>query len=254
MSVLERFSLEGRVAVVTGAGSGLGHAVGSALHEAGASVALVGRTNEPLRAAAERLGPRAIATPADVTRAEELERALATVRHRLGVVDTVVHCAGTHLKLPFPQGDPDQERRLMDTHVHAGLGLARAVAPGMQEKGEGVMLFVGSMAALMGVPEVPVYSAAKGAVLSLARSLAVELGPSGIRVNVITPGWVVTPMTEAALGKDAARRERILQRTPLGRLGDPADVGAAAVYLCSPAAAFVSGANLVVDGGAAVGF
>jgi gluconate 5-dehydrogenase len=110
------------------------------------------------------------------------------------------------------------------------------------------------MAALMGVPLIPAYTAAKGAVTTLARGLAAEWSPGGVRVNVVTPGWIETGITVQALAGDPQRRQKILSRTPMGGFGQPEDIAYAVLYLCSPAARFVTGANLVIDGGASVGF
>lgn len=251
---MDAFRLDGSVALVTGGGSGLGLAIATAMHASGGTVALVGRRPEPLQDAADRLGPGAFAVPADVTSDAAITHVMATVQALAGTVDTLVHCAGTHLKGPFLEVGAQHERRLTGLHVDAGLALARAVVPGMQARGQGCLLFIGSMAAVMGVPQVTAYSAAKGAVTAMSRALAVELGPAGIRSNVITPGWIDTAMSRAALDDDEPRRRRVLARTPLGRLGAAADVGQAAVYLASPAAAFVTGADLVVDGGASISF
>lgn len=248
------FRLDGRVGLVTGGGSGLGLAIATQLHHAGATVALVGRRRAPLEQAAETLGSRVHVVPGDVADLSAVPALVDEVAERVGPIDTLVHCAGVHVKAPLVDSRAEDDRALLDVHVLAGLALARAVAPRMEAAGGGSVLFIGSMAARMGVPQVAAYSAAKGGVTALARALAVELGPLGVRVNVITPGWIDTAMSRAALADDPERRARIMARTPLGRLGAPADVGLAAVYLASPAAAFVTGADLVVDGGAAVGF
>ncbi len=110
------------------------------------------------------------------------------------------------------------------------------------------------MASLFGIPNVFAYSAAKSAYLGMVRALATEVSPSGVRVNAIAPGWIETDMVRKAMAGDPARKRRILARTPLGRFGEPDDIGAAAVYLCSPAAKFVTGAVLPVDGGVSIGF
>jgi gluconate 5-dehydrogenase len=118
----------------------------------------------------------------------------------------------------------------------------------------GSILFIASMTSFMGMPQVVAYAAAKSAYLGLVRSLAVEWGPHGVRVNAIAPGWIASPMLERALSGDPVRKGKILGRTPLGSFGDPDDIGWAAVYLASPAAKFVNGVVLPVDGGAAIGF
>jgi gluconate 5-dehydrogenase len=124
----------------------------------------------------------------------------------------------------------------------------------MMERRHGSIIMIVSMAALFGIPQVSGYTAAKAGLLGLTRSLATEFSPHGVRVNAIAPGWIDTAMTRRAHLDDPARRTRILERTPMGRLGDPADIGYAAVYLCSEAARFVTGIVLPVDGGASIGF
>jgi gluconate 5-dehydrogenase len=124
----------------------------------------------------------------------------------------------------------------------------------MLERKSGSILFIASMTSLIGLPQVVAYSAAKSAYLGMVRSLAVELSPNGIRVNCIAPGWIESAMLQQALGNDRARHDRILARTPLGRFGEPQDIGNAAVFLSSEAAKFVTGVVLPVDGGASIGF
>ena len=132
--------------------------------------------------------------------------------------------------------------------------LTCAILPGMIERKHGNILFTASMASLFGFPLVMAYAAAKSAYLGMVRTLAVELSSQGIRVNAIAPGWIMTPILEKAVLPDAKRVEKILSRTPMNRFGEPEDIGWAAVYLCSPAAKFVTGVVLRVDGGASIGF
>jgi gluconate 5-dehydrogenase len=171
-----------------------------------------------------------------------------------GPATILINNAGIHLRKPALDGTPEDVRKLFDTHVTGALGLARAVAPTMIEQGKGSIVFVTSMAALFGLPEVMAYSAAKSALLGVVRSLAVEWSPHGVRVNAIAPGWIDTPMLHRSLDADPQRKQKILARTPLGRFGEPNDVGWAAVYLCSAQAKFVTGQQLIVDGGVSIGF
>jgi gluconate 5-dehydrogenase len=124
----------------------------------------------------------------------------------------------------------------------------------MVERRAGSVLFTASMASFMGLPQIVAYSAAKSAYLGVVRTLATEWGPSNVRVNAIAPGWIASDMLDKALSGDSARKARILGRTPLARFGEPEDIGWAAVYLCSPAAKFVTGTVLPVDGGASESF
>jgi gluconate 5-dehydrogenase len=173
----------------------------------------------------------------------------------MGCQPTVlVNNAGGHLKKAAVDTSVDEFRALLNTHIHGAFALTRAVLPPMIAGEHGCILFMASMASLFGIPQVIAYAAAKSAYLGMIRSLACEVGPKGVRVNGIAPGWIETPMLRQALDGDPARREKILARTPLGCFGSPADIGAAAVYLCSPAARFVNGVILPVDGGASIGF
>ena len=149
---------------------------------------------------------------------------------------------------------PEEFQSVLTTHVCAAHALNRAVLPGMLERQHGSILLTASMASLMGMPLVIAYSAAKSAYVGMARTLAAEVSPHGVRVNAIAPGWIESPMLRKALSGDEKRTNKILSRTPMAKFGEPADIGWAAVYLCSPAAKFVTGMVLPVDGGAAMGF
>jgi gluconate 5-dehydrogenase len=248
------FSLAGETALITGGGSGLGLAIARALGAAGASVVLTGRREEVLRRAAASLGPRAHWMRHDVTDSAAADGLVARVAAEVGEVGILVNNAGVHLKKSVTATTDEEFARVLDTHVRGAFAMTRAVVPGMQRRRRGSILFIASMSSLMGIPLVAAYSAAKSAYLGLVRTLACELGPSQVRVNAIAPGWIETPMLHQALDGDPARRDRILGRTPMGRFGQPADIGWAAVYLCSAEAGFVNGVVLPVDGGASIGF
>jgi NAD(P)-dependent dehydrogenase (short-subunit alcohol dehydrogenase family) len=250
----EAFSLAGEIAVITGGGSGLGLGVAQAFVAAGAKVVVVGRRTEVLHAAVEQLGPSASFEAHDVTAFDQAPDLIRRVADRAGQPTILVNNAGIHLKKAAVNTTEAEFRLVMDTHVTAAFALSRAVAPAMVERGHGSLLFMASMASYFGIPNVIAYSAAKSAYLGLVRSFAVELAPAGVRVNGIAPGWIDTPMTSRAMDNDPLRRARVLQRTPMGRLGSPSDIGWAAVYLCSPAAGFVNGVVLPIDGGALIGF
>lgn len=244
------FSLAGEQALITGGGTGLGLGIARCFVQAGAQVVLVGRREEPLRQAIAELGPAARYAVHDVTRRAQAGALL----EQIGPVSILVHNAGTHLKKPALETTSDEFDLLYQTHVLAAHALTRAAAPAMMARGHGSILFIASMAALFGIPQVAAYSAAKSALLGLTRTLATELSPRGVRVNAIAPGWIDSEMSRKALAGDPGRRDKILGRTPLGRLGETADIGWAAVYLCSPQAGFVTGAVLPVDGGVSIGF
>lgn len=249
------FSLANDRAIVTGGGSGLGAAVAGCLVAAGAKVVICGRRESVLAETCERLGEGASYVVHDVTDTSAADRLVGAAAERNGGPATIlVNNAGIHLKKRAIDTTSEDYRQLMDTHVLGAAALARAVAPGMFEAGGGSVVFVTSMAAMFGIPEVAAYTAAKSAVAGLVRSLAVEWSARGVRVNAVAPGWIETPMSRGALDADPGRKERVLLRTPMGRLGEPADVGWAVVYLCSREAKFVTGQQLAVDGGAGIGF
>lgn len=250
----EIFTLNGATALVTGGGRGIGLAIARSLAGAGARVLLVGREPEPLRKACEGIGPNAAAVPHDVSDLAAAPDFARRVIDAHGPVDLLVHNAGTHLKKPALETGEDEFSAMLRVHVLGAHALTRAFAPPMVGRGRGAILFITSMAAVFGIPNVAAYSAAKAAVAGLVRALAVELSPRGVRVNAIAPGWIETDMTRRAMEGDPGRRRRILERTPMGRFGTAEDVGHAAVYLCSPAARFVTGVVLPVDGGVSVGF
>ncbi len=248
------FRLDGETALITGGGTGLGFAMGRCLARAGAKVVLTGRRGAVLKAAAAAIGPRAGFVASDVTRVKDAPKVVAEAESRFGPITILVNNAGIHLKKPALETSEAEFLRVFNTHVLGAHALTRAVLPDMLRRRHGAIIFVASMASLFGVPNVFAYSAAKSAYLGMVRALAVEVSPAGVRVNAIAPGWIETDMVRQAMAGDPARKRRVLARTPLGQFGEPEDIGAAAVYLCSPAAKFVTGAVLTVDGGISIGF
>jgi NAD(P)-dependent dehydrogenase (short-subunit alcohol dehydrogenase family) len=248
------FRLEGEVALITGGGTGLGLAIARQMALAGANVVLAGRRAAVLKDAAAGLGPQAGAVVCDVTRVKAATGVVAKAGALFGPVTILVNNAGIHLKKSALETSDEELLSVLKTHVLGAHALIRAVLPGMLRCRHGSILFVASMASLFGIPNVMAYATAKSAYLGMVRSLATEVSPSGVRVNAVAPGWIDTDMSRKATGKDPARKRRILARTPLGKFGEPDDVGTAAVFLCSPAAKFVTGAVLPVDGGVSIGF
>jgi gluconate 5-dehydrogenase len=246
------FRLDGEIALVTGGGTGLGLATAKRMAEAGARVVIVGRREEPLKAAA---GKELQYLVHDVTELDQADALVAKVKGATGGVPTIlVNNAGIHLKKWAVETSVEEFQKVLSTHVLGSFALTKAVAPAMMEAGKGSIVFIASMASIFGIPQVIAYTAAKSAYTGMVRGLATELSPRGVRVNAIAPGWIESPMQKTAFAGDPKRAEKILGRTPMGRLGDPDDVAYAAVYLCAPAAKFVTGTMLVVDGGISVGF
>jgi gluconate 5-dehydrogenase len=171
-----------------------------------------------------------------------------------GPVTILINNAGIHLKKPAEQTTDEEFAGVLQTHVFGAFALTREVGRRMIQRRSGSILFIASMASFMGVPNIVAYTTAKTACVGLVRSLATEWGPHGVRVNAIAPGWIDSDMLEQALSGDPGRRTKILNRTPLGHFGKSDDIGWAAVYLASPAARFVTGVVLPVDGGASESF
>ncbi|HEX3356004.1 MAG TPA: SDR family oxidoreductase [Tepidisphaeraceae bacterium] len=249
------FRLDGETALITGGGTGLGFGIARCLAAAGAKVVLVGRREKELAEAAKSLGPSAAFVAHDITQLKRAgELVVAAEKAANGPITILVNNAGIHLKKAAAETAPEEFQSVLTTHVCAAQALAAAVLPGMLKRGQGNILFTASMAAMIGMPLVIAYSAAKSAYLGMVRSLAAEVSGRGVRVNAIAPGWIESAMLRQALSGDTERERKILARTPMGRFGEPDDIGKAAVFLCSPAAQFITGVVLPVDGGASIGF
>lgn len=252
--VTRMFRLDGQLALITGGGTGIGFAIAKAYCAAGGRVVLCGRRKEALEAAVGEIGSSASAEQFDVTETAAAPDLIGRVTSGVGPIDTLINNAGVHLKKPALDTDEGEMRRLFEVHVVGAQALTRAVLPSMRERKRGSILYIVSMAALFGIPQVIAYSAAKSADMGVVRTLATEVGGDNIRVNSIAPGFIETEMMHRAVDADPERKHKILSRTSLQRFGTPDDVGLAAVYLSSPAAAFITGTCLVVDGGVATGF
>ncbi|RPJ80121.1 MAG: SDR family oxidoreductase [Acidobacteria bacterium] len=248
------FELTGKLALVTGGGTGLGFAIARAFVDSGGRVIISGRREDTLREACRCLGESAAFIQNDITHLDALPLLVSEIESRFGGVDILVNNSGVHLKKELGQVTDDDFHRVIHINQEAVFSLTREVARAMAPRGRGSIIMVSSMASRYGIPKVVAYTASKAAVEGMTRALAVELSPRGIRVNCIAPGFIDTPMSARALGQDPDRQRRVLERTPLGRLGKPEEVGFAAVFLASEAASYITGAILTVDGGYSIGF
>jgi gluconate 5-dehydrogenase len=248
------FDLSGQTALITGGGTGLGLGMARCLVASGAQVILVGRRADELAKAAASLGKNAHTLSGDVTKLETIPALVASAEKLAGPISILINNAGIHLKKDAVDTADAEFAAVMQTHVFGAFALTREVARGMIARKQGSILFTASMASLFGINKVVAYAAAKSAYAGLVRTLAVEFGPANVRVNAIAPGWIHSEMSAKALDGDPARKKKILDRTPLNRLGEADDIGWAAVYLCSPAGKFVTGVMLPVDGGVSIGF
>lgn len=248
------FSLAGQTALITGGGSGIGLGSARCLAALGARVIVAGRREQELAAAVQAIGPSAAFQILDVTDLASIPGTAQRLREQHGPIGILVNNAGINLKKPYADTNDEELIRLLQTNVVGANSLTHALLPQLRESGRGSVIFISSMAALFGLNLVTAYSISKAALTGAVRSLAVELGPENIRVNAVAPGWIETEMTRKAFEQDQPRKQKIINRTALGRMGQPDDIGWAVAYLCSPAAKFVTGTILPVDGGASIGF
>jgi NAD(P)-dependent dehydrogenase (short-subunit alcohol dehydrogenase family) len=248
------FDLTGEVVLVTGGGTGLGRAIAAALGACGAEVVIAGRRAEPLAEAAAALGPRVKAHVCDVVAPGGCDALVAWAEREVGPVTAVIANAGNHLKAAPEDVSDEAFAAVLHTHVLGAHALVRAALPGMTARRRGTVVLQCSMTGFIGMPHVIAYTAAKSALLGMVRAYAADLGPRGIRVVGLAPGWIHTDLLDGILAGDPARTERIVARTPLGRFGEAEEVGNAAAFLVSRAASFVHGSVLPVDGGGAIGF
>ena len=253
MADLKAFDLAGKVALVTGGNGGIGLGIAKGLAEAGAKVAVWGRNEEKnasALAALEETGTEAIAMKVDVGERERLQSALSEVESALGPVSILVNNAAIGVfggVLDLSEEDWD---RVIEIDLTSCFLLSKYAAQSMTQRGAGKIINLASTYSLSGSSWATSYSAAKGGIMQLTKSLAIELAPHNIQVNAILPGWIETDLTWPI--KEMPLYDEILMRTPAGRFGTPAECAGAAVFLSSDASRFVTGTALVVDGGYAI--
>lgn len=245
----ESFSLTGRVAMVTGANTGVGQAIAIALATAGADIVAVGRT-DPIdtQNAVDKLGRRFLSVHADLADAATITNIVAAALSTFGHVDILVNNAGTirrNAAVDFTEADWDA---VVDVNLKSLFFLTQAVGRHMLQAGRGKVINIASVLSFQGGIRVASYTASKSALAGLTRLLANEWAAKGVNVNAIAPGYIATSNT-TALRADESRNREILGRIPAGRWGQPADIGGAAVFLAAPASDYVHGAVIPVDGG-----
>ena len=246
------FDLTGRVAIVTGGNGGLGLAMARGLARAGASIALAARDESKGQAAARELialAPQTRFYAFQASSASSCRKLIETVVGDFGACDILINNAGMNRRKPPEQISEQEWHEILDVNLSAALFCAQAAYPHMKAAGRGKILNIGSMYSLFGAATVAAYAASKGGLLQLTRSLACAWAPDNIQVNAVLPGWIDTDLTRTARQQVAELHDFVLSRTPASRWGEPDDLAGAAVFLCSPASDFVTGAALPVDGG-----
>jgi len=243
-----------KIAVITGGSSGIGRAIARKLTENGIFCILIGRNRKRLEAAASGMDPMADAMVCDLSRLDGIPGLVKDIGKKYGHIDILVNSAGIHLKKSMDEVTAEEFQQVLLTNLTSVFVISREVSGIMRKQKGGSILHISSMAAHYGLPGVIAYTAAKAGIEGITRAMAVELSPSGIRVNCLAPGFIKTDMSASALDNDAERKQRVLTRTPMGKLGLPEDVANAALFLVSDAASYITGVVLPVDGGNLAGF
>ncbi len=248
------FSLEGKQVLITGGGSGIGFDIARCMVAAGARVVITGRTEEKLIDAVNRLGTAASYRVNDITELGLLEELVEAIEATSGPVDVLVNNAGINMKKPALEVTDEDFARIIQTNLSAVFTLSRACGKRMAARKKGSIIMISSMAAYYGIDRVVAYTASKSGVEGLVRALTADLAGQQVRINAIAPGFIETDMMRTAMSSDPDRMNKALGRTPMGHFGKPEDIGWAAVFLASDAAAYVTGVSIPVDGGNAIGF
>jgi 2-dehydro-3-deoxy-D-gluconate 5-dehydrogenase len=254
MADLRMFDLSCKTAIVTGGNGGIGRGIALGLARAGANVAIIARNEERNRATEKdlaALGVKALALKVDLSDRKALRPAFDQVERELGPIDILVNNAGfAILKGVLDHSEEDWDA-VLETNLTACFILSKYAAQSMIRRKRGKIINVASIGGYMGTPIFPSYGVSKGGLLQLTRCLAIELAPHNIQVNSLAPGWTTTDMTGWIRNDPqyAAVKEEMIARTPAGRFADPDEMAGAAVFLASDASQFVTGADLIVDGG-----
>ena len=252
--LLNPFSLEGKLALITGGGTGIGLGIAKAFIQANATVIITGRRDEVLKNACNELGENAHYLVCDLSILPNIPALVNTIESKWGFIDILVNNAGIHLK-KWAQDTTDAEfANIIQTNLLSVFALTRETAKSMITRKTGAIILISSMAGLFGIDRVSAYGTSKTALIGLMNNLVTEYSKDNVRINCIAPGWIASDMFFNAINADPERKQKITNRIAMPQFGEPEDIGNAAVYLSSPAARYVTGVVLPVDGGAAVNF
>lgn len=249
MNIVDSFRLDGRVALITGAGKGIGEGIALGLAEAGTDVALVARTRADLERVAEeirRLGRRALIVPCDVADVSAVPEAVQKVVDAYGQIDILVNCAGIQRRMAVLEATVEGWEQVINTNLRSVYFTTQAVGKVMVERRRGKVISIASMTAYRGFHMISPYGLSKAGIANFTKYLAVEWAPYNIQANAIAPGWITTPMT-AQMGQDRVRW--VCEHVPQGKFGTPRDVAGLAVFLASAASDYITGQTIPVDGG-----
>jgi len=247
--ILDKFRIDGQIALVTGGTRGLGRAIALALAEAGADIAVVSRTPyENLEKAVLKLGRRYTHHRADLTQREQTRRVVPSIVEMMGDIDILVNNVGIIRRSPAVEYTEADWDATIEIDLSATFILSQTAGKIMLKKGKGKIINIASVLSFRGGINVVAYAASKHGIAGITKALANDWAKKGINVNAIAPGWFVTDLTDA-IQKDPEQSKSVIARTPAGRWGDPADIAGAAVFLASPASDFLHGEILTVDGG-----
>jgi NAD(P)-dependent dehydrogenase (short-subunit alcohol dehydrogenase family) len=243
-----------KIAIVTGGGSGIGFAISEKFVQNGIETIIVGRDENKLKQAEDKLGKLCHAMTCDVSNLPSIPGFISNVINQFGQIDVLVNNAGINMKKEFQDVTDEDFQKVITTNLTAVFAISREVVKQMLKQKSGAIINISSMAAQYGLPKVIAYSASKTAIDGMTRAMAVELSPKGIRVNAIAPGFIITDMTDKALNSDPERKAKVFGRTPMGYMGQPSDIGDAALFLAGDSAKYITGVVLPVDGGNSIGF
>ena len=252
MSVFDAFRLDGKVALITGGSKGLGYEMALALSEAGAEIALCSRNESEAKDAANRVseltGRRSIGMACDVTDKSSVEAMRAECEKSYGKVDILLNNAGVNVRKPTAELTEEDWDSVIDISVKGSFFCSQAFMPGMMDRKWGRIVMLGSIMSYVAIAGRAAYASSKSAVLGMTKALALEGAAHGVNVNCLCPGPFETPMNRVLMN-DPAAYQAFLAKIPMGRWGQPSELGATIVYLCSEASSFMTGSSLIVDGG-----